>query len=382
MWLKNPLAHNVIELQHDFVWGDGITFKAEDEAVQEVLDEFWEDPANDWENKGGDRIRDLSLHGELLLIPDTKVSGKVKMANIYPERITGVKRTGEDVTDLILINPDDEMKIIVKDDLTGGYEGDVFLYQVNKVSFRTRGLSDLFFARDWFRLYDKSLYATMERAGLLLSHIWDITIKGGTEQQLREKFSQIVKNPPRPGGFRVHNEKEKWDEITPKLQGNDFENLFRLFKSQIIGGTRHPEHFFGMGGDINVGTAKVMSEPYFKKIKRRQRFIKKMFRDIFNYVIWQAKKANVLPEGVNDKFIITIPDPNSNIATQIADTVLKFSQSLTLLESNNYIDANTANAVIKMLFNQLGIDANINEESKESYRDALKQYYKNKYDDV
>ncbi len=378
MWLKNPLANSIIELQLDFALGDGITYAADDTRIQELLDDYWFDSDNDWENKGIDRFRDLSINGELLLKPVVKEqTGRVKLHSIYPERISQVTRdeTFDHIDSVLLRTDDKELKILKKDD-DGNFEGDVFLYQANKPTFFTRGVSDLFVIRDWLRLYDKNLYATMERIGLLLSFVWDITIKGGTAPQLREKFTQILKNPPRPGSFRVHNENETWDEKTPSLGGREFEDVFRLLKSQVIGGSRQPEHFFGMGGDVNLATARAMSEPYFKKIKRRQKFMRKILRDQFDHVIWAAKAANTIPENTNETYKINIPDPDKNVAQAIAETVLKFSNSLAILESNGYIDKKTATATISMILSQMGVDATAETGNQESIYDAISKLSK------
>jgi len=374
MWLKNPLANNIIEMFVDFLVGEKITFSATSEKVKELLDEYW--VINEWQKRGLDRFRDLSLHGELLLQPMVRpLTGMVKLTSIYPERISKIWRDEKDWERIAAVALDtkteDQRDIIKWNDMTKTYEGEFFLYQVNKPTFKSRGLSDVYSTRDWLRLYDKSLYATMERAGLLLSFVWDIEMEGANRQQLKEKMKQIIMNPPKPGGFRVHNEKEKWTEKTPDLGGRQHEDLFRLFKSQIIGGSRQPEHFFGMGGDVNVSTAREMKVPFFKKVKRRQQLIDIILTEQFNYQIWQAKQKGTISQDEDSSFIINIPEPNQNAATELSETILKFSQALPLFEANGYINKETANSVVAMLFNQLGVRVTEDVENQESIYDKL-----------
>ena len=49
-----------------------------------------------------------------------------------------------------------------------------------------------------------------------------------------------------------HNEKIKWEAVTPDLKVTDTSNLFRLFFSAISVGFGFPEHWLGtFGHDIN-----------------------------------------------------------------------------------------------------------------------------------
>lgn len=385
LWLKNPIANSIIELFTDFALGDGYTFNADDEAVQDLLTEYWEDRQNDWENKFADRFRDLCLNGELILKPSTlmrngkeRPTGKVKIENVYPDIIKGVARSGDRAVALMLAE-EKKLDIMDYDEVTDSWAGDVFFYQINKTTHASRGVSDLFNVRDWLTLYDKSLYATMERTGLLLSFVWDVTIKGASEQQLREKWVQIQKNPPKPGGTRVHNETETWEEKTPNLAGRDFESIYRMLKSQIIGGSRQPEHYFGMGGDVNLATASVMNRPYIMKVKRRQRLWKKIISDQFDFAISKAKKAGVLSSTASDDYTVNVPEPDKDIAATIADSVLKFAQSLSVIEGGGYIDKKTANAVVKVLIGALGVEVT-NEVDADDVVDAVADAAKKKAD--
>jgi len=382
MWLKNPLANAIIETFFDFVWGDGLTFKAKEEKVQEVLDEYYFDVDNDWDGIGSGRLRDMSIYGELVLKPFiSNFTGKVKITSIFPERITRTFADQNNSEKIAAIeigtnNNSERLGLIKWDERTEQFRGDVFYFGINKTMHQTRGLSDLFISRDWLRLYDKSLYSTMERTGLLLSFVWDITINGATDDQIRKKFNDIKKNPPKPGGFRVHNDKETWETPTPDLRGRSFEDIFRLFKSQPIAGSRMPEHYFGMGGDVNLATARVINVPFLKKVKRRQKFIKSTFAHQFDYVLDKKRRAKML-NGVQDfSYIMALPNPDPELAANIADSLFKFSQSLLILETNGYIDKDTVTTVISMLIGQFGVDVEGGdlERSTESMYDAASKF--------
>lgn len=46
-YYRNPLAGHWVNLTTDFVFGEGVSKpKAKDEAIQEIVDSFWDDPDN------------------------------------------------------------------------------------------------------------------------------------------------------------------------------------------------------------------------------------------------------------------------------------------------------------------------------------------------
>lgn len=376
MWLKNPLANAIIESFLDFVLGDGVQFKANDEKVQEVLNNFYYDTTNSWDRLGKGRFRDFSLYGEMILnVEKREMTGKIKTWTITPQVVTEVFRDKKNLEQVKAISFRDDQhryKVIRAFDGTDGkiYMGEIFYWKINNTIHQGRGLSDLFVARDWLRLNDKALYTTLERVGLLLAFVWDVTMEGATTTDLKNKLKALQVNPPQPGGIRVHNQKEKWDALSPKLQGNDLDGLFRLFKSPILAQTRTPEHFLGLGGDVNYATALSMNAPFYRKIKGRQRDIIYIFNDMFDYVIFSAKQAGMLP-GVEDfGYNVMLPEPDKEVAKGIADTLDKFSTALTTLAANGYIDPIEVKKILQLIVGQLGVDLET-EETEEEIEESL-----------
>ena len=125
MWIKNPLANNIIELFLDFVLGDGITLKANDDLVLEVMNSFWNDHDNDWDMQGEKRIRDLSLYGELILEPfESKFTGKIKITSLWPGNVSKIHRdehNPEKIAALEFSNRDDTLEIIKFDEKNSLY---------------------------------------------------------------------------------------------------------------------------------------------------------------------------------------------------------------------------------------------------------------------
>jgi len=388
-WLddRNPQAKKILNLMTDFVVGDGIKYKAEDSDVQRVIDKFWNN--NEWDLKQFDRIRELGKYGEQVY--NTFVNekdGNVMLGVFDPEQIDKVvpdpenaekldylkTKSSDKVYEIIKVNRkvkdynkalvwdgqkvvDDPKKKEIEKRVPDKLYGDVFFFNVNKGSHATRGKSDLLSIADWLDTYDKSLYTMAERMQLLFAFVWDILIEGADEGQLKERQKQLKENPPSPGSYQLHNEREKWEARSPDLRGRDVSDYFKLMATQLTSGSGFPMHWlFGKGEDINRASALEMGEPTYRMLKRRQTYVRYMFQFMFRFQIEQAIDKEILDKDVNRDVALIMPDPSRKEATQIVDTISKLTPSLAIATMNNYIDTDTARQVLLMQLNQLGID--------------------------
>lgn len=383
LWLNNPLAYRFIETFNHFVSGDGLMYKAKEEEVQKVLDNFWKHPLNKWEIKFQERMKGLSMSGELILKPSkSEFAGKVKTSNLYPGNVGEIYKTkdndndnddDEQISAFKFKNNDKPLKVIKWIETEDGefYDGDVFYFQINKTPFMTRGLPDAYFWRDWLKLYDKNLYSNAKRSGLLMSFIWDVTMTGANKGDLLRKEQQIKQNPPLPGAVRVHNETEAWKSESPNLNAKDIKELNDLIKSQNIAGSGMPEWYYGLGGDTNLGTARVMSIPFYKNVKARKDYIKYMFTDIFKYVIWIAVEKSILTKDMDKTFEIISSEPDPEKAVNLADSLFKFAQSAMTLSANGIISSEESKSLVNLITNQLGVE--IDKSSDETQNEKTMQ---------
>ena len=306
---SNPMAHRILELTKDFVIGDGYKFKAEDEAVQEILNNFWNDPDNNWDMKQDTKALELGLWGEQCYpVNVNKHNGHVKLGYLDPGLISQVKTARgnpENLTqvlyrigkyaqkvrslDIIKVNNDPRSALRFKK-----LEGDCFFFAINKVAWSSRGRSDLLSISDWIDGYDQFLFARLERAFFLNTFIWDVLCEGMNKNEI-EEFAK-TQLPPKPGSIRYHNDNIKWSVVSPQLDSSEASGEANMFKMQILGGAGFPNHWFGEGDKTTRATAMEMGLPTLKKLKSRQQYFKYMLKHIFNFVIDQA-----IIHGVLDK---------------------------------------------------------------------------------
>ena len=94
-----------------------------------------------------------------------------------------------------------------------------------------------------------------------------------------------------PGSIRAHNEKVKWQAVTPQLQASDASTEARLLRNHIIGTAGFPEHWFGEGGEVNRAVGAEMGTPTYRRLLSRQHYFKSCLEVIFDYQLRKAQEA-------------------------------------------------------------------------------------------
>lgn len=360
LWLDNPMAYSAIEIMIDFTLGDmGIKYKAKDDKVQEVLDEFMK--INCMEKNGKKRLRDKLINGELCLTANTsKYSGRVKLGWKDPKLISQLDIDPVDNEEVLSITFNNDLdkkhEVIRMNPVTGKYEGDIFYYQINKVGGQTRGLSDLFQSRDWLVKYDSVLDGIQKYLEALTKIIWDIKIEGAEEDELRQRNTDLKKAPPQKQSWVLHNETEEWKLNTPNTQGGNFNAIDNIFKGAGITGLRMPIHFFGRGDDANRATAMSMNSPFYRKIKSKQSDEIIMYKEIGQFVIDTAKTAGVIDKNIDDSFTVKLPEPDKELLVKMSGVLSQIADAITTMKIEGHISENTAKSLSDMMINHLGVD--------------------------
>lgn len=387
LWLQNPMAHRILELQADFVVGDGFTFQAADEEVGKILDRHWKDPDNAWDMKQYERYIELTLFG--IWAPKVfvnKHNGHVKISPVDPAWIVDMKQNIDNPgkVDNIKLSRGQGGKIdwleVVKavqdpkDENFGLLCGEIFYFPINKLSFTVQGTSDLFRIADWLDAYDQFIFSLLERINFLNAHLYDITIEGAEQKDVQEKIQDLEDNPPKPGGFRVHNEKEKWEALAPKINAAEVDDVARLVRILILGAAGIPEHWFSVGGDVNKATASEMAGPILRKMKRKQAFWRDVVTEILQFQIDQAIKVGRLSTVKMDdtgkmverdmSFQVIVPDLSAKDVALFADTLIKLTTALVDAVDAGFMELKKAREIFASAASESGIEVDPITEEK------------------
>jgi hypothetical protein len=370
LYVSNPLAHRIVDLFVSFSVGGGILFKSNNESVDKILHEFWDDPINAWDRKLPVRIRELSLYGEQIYpVAINEQDGRVRMSYLNPLDVTRVIVDPRNVetaqrmeikSDLVFPNTTPVIDIINPDtnpeSPSFGYLiGQTFFFTINKPADATRGVSDLLPLSDSISMYDTFLFNALERSAHMNAWLWDVELKGRSEPEIKQWLKDMMQNPPRPGAVRAHNENVTWNAVAPSLASTDVSDISRLFKLHILGGVGFPEHFFAEAGSAGRAIGENMMDPVSKTFSTRQSIVKSMILYIFNFVIDQAKLHGRIPRDTKYTVAITLPEVTLRDFQRTTAAMYRGAQALQIAVQSGWITKEDASNFFKSIVQQISM---------------------------
>lgn len=401
LWKSNPLANRIIELPLVYLLAEGVTMSVQDETAQAWLDEFWNDPINQMDIKLPKKVREMSLFGEQCWpVFKNPTNGAVRLGYLDPGLIKEVKTDPDNTEQPVGVvtkalgrkRKSKKYRIIVpgSENIFGEEakkireefnDGECFYFNVNALSSSSRGLSDLLATMDWLDLYDKALFGEVERWDALRSFIWDVTLRGATEETVKKRASEI--EVPSSGGVRVHNDAETWQAVTPDLQAANGAENARTVRNHILGGSTLPEHWYGGGGDVNRSTAGEMGEPTFKTFKFRQTEWKHILETVCFYAVYsRLEKTGNIPEDLRDyRPVAQFPELTHRDTSVYAAALQQTVVAVGIAVEKGMMTEETAVSVIGSMISRLGIEIDPAEELEKARAKARIQAEDDIYDE-
>lgn len=417
---SNPLAKRMIRLMASFVVGEGIHVRAagdegdkKRDAIQEVIDRFWDDWVNNMDVALPQKVRNLGIFGEQVWpVFVNPVDGHVRLGWIDPVRIKAlIKDPGNDqivkavelktpaaakdrifykvITEdenpnsdtygkLITHDPED---VLLIDEDAFRYEGDCFYDAVNTVHAGGRGRSDLLAEADWVDQVDKALFNESDRSALTKNYVWDVTVEG--DQPAVNKYAE--ENPaPEPGSVRYHNKGVEWNAVAPNLQMHDAATLNDLLTSYVATGIGFSKTWLNGTIDVNRATASEMGEPAYKELTERQKLWVFMLKRLILFVLDQADIAGVQGLERPKKAEGTIrpspwpvevqaPEIRARDVAALGGTLSAVVTAVVAAMDGDVIDLDVAQDVTVMMLGLLGVEVNLAEMRKRIEKEKAKR---------
>ena len=210
---------------------------------------------------------------------------------------------------------------------------------------------------DWLDSYDQFLFGELDRVQFLRAFMWDVTLTGANEDEVKKKAASI--RAPKPGSVRVHNDAETWKAESPSLESSDSETTAKLFRNHVLGGATIPEHWFGGGGDVNRSTSESMGDPTFKVMSLRQAFIGYMLAEMGRYVIrqWELAQSGREPDLTDPvyDFVVQFPEMVAKDTARYAAALEQVTKAVSLAVTDKLLSIKTGIQVIESIAGQLGV---------------------------
>jgi len=329
-WIKNPLIKRAVLTQTQYVFGQGINIEAEDPDVNEVIQEFLDDPKNRAELTEHQarmiKETELQVFGNIFFVFFVnKSTGRVRVRTIPVDEISDIITDPEDAKTPLYYRRDwterrfntntgqyevrqrtayypDWKNLNPAKTIAGKKVEDAVVYHVavNKLSDMKFGVSEIYAACDWARAYKEFLedWATIVKAYSRFA--WRLTAKGGKKgvASAKEKLQSTLGGgtgvetnpPPVTASTFIGTEGTRLEPIKTAGATTKAEDGRRLLL-MVSAATGIYEHYFGDPSTGNLATAKSMERPMELMFRDRQQLWASVFQEILQFVIEQSVRA-------------------------------------------------------------------------------------------
>ena len=385
MYLKSPIINRGVNVQATYVWGQGVNIQANDQGVNELIQGFLDDRANQTELTSHQartlKEVDLQVLGNIFFVFFTDVQGAVRVRTIPVDEVQDIICNPEDAKD-----PWWYKRVWTERSLDGGTrqrtayypdwrkpvsagqpsDGEVMKEPVYHV--KVGGLSDMRFgvpetyqSLDWAKAYKEFLEDRATIARALSRFAWRMSTPGGKGAiaAAKAKLGTTIgtlgteTNPPptagaafigAAGGATLDPIRTGGATIHP-----DEGRRFLLMAIMSMG---LPETFYSDASVGSLATAKSLDRPTELRFLDRQHLWTDVHQDIFQFVLDQAVAAGELAQGADRYIEIGFP---SILERDQEVTVRSIISAATLdgKESAGTLDDRT---LIRLLLTALGLD--------------------------
>ena len=332
MFLKNPLIKREVMVKALYVWGQGISVRVKDPTINQVLQNFWDDPYNQAELTGhaGRMYKeiDLQVEGNIFFVffmrPDT---GQMRVRSLPPDEVGEIISDPEDqktpwyyvrrwnekklnlqtgrinTTRMTRYYPDWRYKPVQKPAKIQGFEVDwdtpIYHVRTGGLAEWKFGLSEVYTSLDWAKAYKDFLE---DVASLMRSYsrfAYKLTLKNGTSKGVQATKSKLNstygtegvmgETNPSPVVGSTFIGSDQYDLQPMNLRGASIspEDGRRLLL-MVASSAGLPETFFGDIKGGTLATGKTLDRPTELMMRNRQMFWADIFRNIFQYVVRSA----------------------------------------------------------------------------------------------
>jgi hypothetical protein len=245
------------------------------------------------------------------------------------------------------------------------YLGACFWFAINKITGARRGRSDLLCLIDWLDAIDQLHLNEVDRAILIKSFVWDVTLTGAAQSEVEQRAALM--SVPKPGSLRVHNDREMWSAVSPNMNAWDHSHTIDVLLNHIAAGAGLPKTWLSGTIDVNKATAQELGEPAFKRMTARQKMIKLMLVSMASFALDQAELAGRISRRASRPgtyptawpIKAVMPEIRSKDMKTAADTIASASTGLVTMVDNGLLDQATGQEVAAMLANEVGVEVDL-----------------------
>ena len=293
-WRENPLARRIVNLQTQYVIGDGIGIECEDEKALSVLLDFWNHPLNRMDIRVVEWCDELTRTGNLFVIVSSDLAGNSYVRAVPATAVQNIETAANDYEQALWFQytESDQLSMIQMDaerSIDPTLEPRMMQFTVNRPIGAKLGEPDLAPVLIWLQRYSMWLEDRARLNHYRNSFLFTVKshLKGEEERLARQ--NQLNQRPLTPGSILVTNESEEWDVISSKLDGNDAANDGLALKKQIAAGVGIPLHFLAEPEQQSKTSAEAAGGATYRTFEQRQQVFLWMIEQVLRTVLRRRK---------------------------------------------------------------------------------------------
>jgi len=229
-------------------------------------------------------------------------------------------------------------------------EGEVLYHAINNFPFM-RGRSIIETIMDYAYAYDEFVTDRLRRQKLANTFVWDVEIQGAERETIQRRIDEFRKQPiPSSGGIRIHNEKEKWNIITPNLQSEDALRDSQIILSHIAAG-----HNTVSKNEIGLENA---SQEEMELVARYvsymiNRIFKPAIKSIVDSILYACQNIGMFPKySYSLDYDIKYNKYHTEMIRHISVSLYQTTSALKIARERGWIDDETAKQIVSEIVNK------------------------------
>ncbi|MDY7034545.1 MAG: hypothetical protein SV375_00055 [Thermodesulfobacteriota bacterium] len=372
MFDHSAMTRRMAKLDKGFLFAEPIMVTSNDDNVMEIITRFKKN--NKLDMRFPDKVMWLGLLGEQCWpVSVNPVNGDVTLAYVDPINIKDVYVMRNNVEQAVQVElmgsggRQGQRMAVIREDMSirsksyGRLVGECFFYSLNHPPNDPRGRSDYYTLFDWIDGLERYGYNFLERAEFLLNYIWDITLNGMNEEQIREWLRNNP--PPEPGSQRAHNENVTWQAVSPDIKAHDFSKGFDMGKSFIMGSAGRPDSWYGGGGKAYQTEAEQFGQVPIKDLDERQQQVQYIYEEMIRFQLDQSVIHGRLTEAQAEAgFTVQMPEISKKDLTGTINGVPQLATALSIAEDKGWISIETAAMIFATVAGQMGVEVDVQDE--------------------
>lgn len=293
---RNPIAGRSVKYFAFAVVGEGFNLSCQNPDVEEILNDFIDNPDNQLRIYERQAPIDLLCDGELLLRlyrGSGNTRGQVVIAPMKPWECVDIP-----VKDGMWTRPLRYMFSTSQNKKFAVQPKDMLHVTINRRTYENRGRPELYSVLPWLRAHKIWLEDRARQNHLRGAVLFDVSIDTQNAGVIEGKRGQYA-TAPTSGSIVVHSAKETWQVLQNPVDAGGAAEDGRQLKLMVAVGMGLPEFYLSDGENANLATATAQSVPALMTFQDLQfALVEKLYYPLFRLVIKEAIASGRLSEEV------------------------------------------------------------------------------------